>query len=176
MQATCRDVCRAYFGHTTAVVASTSHSWWCVNSLIIVNFPTRQLARRDVRWKLLWIYMSRASNTCCWLSWKVVSVGHQQIWRQVMWLDSSVRWLQFTFSELTSLQVGMSAVAMRLWTEMHDVWLQFAERAVQSQPSKTDAEQRARHFKEKYMRRLHELKLNPWYQSSLLLILALTRL
>ena len=41
--------------------------------------------------------------------------------------------------------------------------LQFAERAVQSQPSKTDAEQRARHFKAKYTRRLQELKINPWW-------------
>jgi len=40
--------------------------------------------------------------------------------------------------------------------------MQFAERAVKSQPSKTDAEQRARHFKEKYTRRLRELKINPW--------------
>ena len=39
---------------------------------------------------------------------------------------------------------------------------QFAERAIQSQPSKADAEQRARHFKKKYTRRLRELKDNPW--------------
>jgi len=51
---------------------------------------------------------------------------------------------------------------MTLLSEIHGVQLQFAERAIQSQPSKTDAEQRARHFKEKYTRRLRELKVNPW--------------
>ncbi len=43
------------------------------------------------------------------------------------------------------------------------VFLQFAERAVRSQPSKADAEKRASRFKEKYVRRLNELKQNPWY-------------
>jgi len=43
----------------------------------------------------------------------------------------------------------------------------FAERAVNSQPSTADAEKRAVHFKEKYVRRLHELKKNPCAYGSL---------
>jgi len=56
-----------------------------------------------------------------------------------------------------------AVVASAAVPEMCGMWLQFAERAVQSQPSKTDAEQRARQFKFKYTRRLRELKVNPWY-------------
>ena len=39
---------------------------------------------------------------------------------------------------------------------------QFAERAVGSQPSRADAENRAKRFKEKYIGRLKDLKENPW--------------
>ena len=37
---------------------------------------------------------------------------------------------------------------------------------MRSQPSKADAENRAERFKEKYVRRLKDLKENPWYQST----------
>jgi len=43
----------------------------------------------------------------------------------------------------------------------------FAEHAVQSQPSKADAEKRAERFKQKYKRRLQELRLNPCAYGSL---------
>jgi len=57
--------------------------------------------------------------------------------------------------------------------ESRDYWLRcfeestnkFAERAALSQPGKNDAASRSKKFTEKYIRRLRDLKLNPWYVS-----------
>ncbi|ESO10934.1 hypothetical protein HELRODRAFT_109215 [Helobdella robusta] len=58
--------------------------------------------------------------------------------------------------------------AREYWLQcFHDATEQFAERAVQSQPSKSDAEQRALKFKEKYISRLKHLRVNPCSYGSL---------
>jgi len=67
-------------------------------SFMVNSSPTqstrRQLAHSDDRRKLSWVSTSCASNTCCWRSWKGITGGHQQIWRQV-YLEYSARWLHF---------------------------------------------------------------------------------
>jgi len=57
------------------------------------------------RRKLSWISTSCASNSCSWRSWKGITGGRQQIWRQVC--ESSSLPDDFTFGELACRRVDL---------------------------------------------------------------------
>ena len=63
-------------------------------------------------------------------------------------------------SEIVSSVFQHSTRCYYSWSE----YFKFAERAIQSQPNRSDAEDWAKKFKDKYIRRIEELRINPWYK------------